>query len=71
MSRTFLRTELERWLDTESIHHLIIDEFDDTALMKVLGQQYGFGLIPGASVIEKAVCTQYNIRVVGRVKTIR
>ncbi len=70
MSRTSLRRELERWLDTEDIHPRIVGEFDDTALMKVFGQD-GFGIFPAPSSIEKDVCTQYNVRLVGHVEAVR
>jgi LysR family transcriptional regulator, transcriptional activator of nhaA len=70
MSTTSLRRELDRWFDTEDIHPRLVGEFDDSALMKVFGQD-GFGIFPAPSAIEKDVCDQYNVRVVGRVEVIR
>ena len=70
MNSTSLRRELDRWFAAEEIHPRIAGEFDDTALMKVFGQD-GFGIFPAPSAIEKDVCSQYNVRVVGRADTIR
>ena len=47
-----------------------IGEFEDTALMKVFGQE-GLGLFPAPSVIEKEVCRQYSVRVAGRTDAVR
>ncbi len=38
--------------------------------MKVFGQE-GLGLFPAPSVIEKEVCRQYSVRVVGRTDAVR
>jgi LysR family transcriptional activator of nhaA len=44
----------------------IVNEFQATALMKAFGQD-GIGMFPGPTVIEKEICRQSSVRVVGRV----
>ena len=68
--KTALRRDLEQWFYNENLHPKIIGEFEDTALMKVFGQE-GLGLFPAPSVIEKEVCRQYSVRVVGRIDAVR
>ena len=48
----------------------IVGEFEDSALKKVFGQQ-GIGLFVGPSVIDREICKQYGVRVVGRIERIR
>jgi LysR family transcriptional regulator, transcriptional activator of nhaA len=68
--KTAVRRDLEQWFYTEDIRPAIVGEFDDTALMKVFGQD-GVGLFPAPTVIEQEVCRQYNVRVVGRIEEVR
>ena len=68
--QTALRRDLEQWFYNENIRPKVIGEFDDTALMKVFGQE-GLGLFPAPEVIEKEVCRQYSVRVVGRIDAVR
>ena len=68
--KTAIRRDLEQWFYTENIRPRIVGEFDDTALMKVFGQD-GIGLFPAPTVIEKEVCRQYKVRVVGRTDAVR
>ncbi len=68
--RTAVRRDLEQWFLNQDIRPRIIGEFEDTALMKVFGQD-GMGLFPAPSVIEKEVCRQYSVRVVGRIDAVR
>ena len=68
--KTAVRRDLELWLYTKGIRPKIVGEFDDTALMKVFGQD-GRGVFPAPTVIEKEVCRQYRVRVVGRIEAVR
>ena len=68
--KTAVRRALEQWFYSEEIRPNIVGEFDDTALMKVFGQD-GLGLFPAQTVIEKEVCRQHNVRVVGRTEAVR
>jgi len=63
---TALRRSLEQWFDDQEIRPDIIHEFDDSAILKIFGQ-LGEGLIALSSVIEKDVCEQYSLKVVGRI----
>jgi LysR family transcriptional activator of nhaA len=68
--RTAVRRDLDQWLYTEDLRPQIVGEFQDTALMKVFGQD-GVGLFTAPTVIEKEVCRQYKVRVVGRIDAVR
>lgn len=68
--KTALRRDLEQWFYNEDIRPKIVGEFEDSALMKVFGQD-GIGLFPASTVIEKEVCRQYSVRVVGRIDAVR
>ena len=67
---TALRRSLEQWFDDQEIRPDIIHEFDDSAILKIFGQS-GEGLIALSSVIEKDVCEQYSLKVVGRIPELR
>jgi len=68
--RTVVRRDLDQWLHSIDVKPKIIGEFEDTALMKVFGQD-GFGLFPVPTAIEDEVSRQYAVRVVGRVDALR
>ena len=70
IEKTAVRRDLEQWFDTEDIRPRIVGEFEDTALMKVFGQD-GIGLFPAPTVIEEEVCRQYKVRVAGRTDAVR
>ncbi|MGB0716014.1 MAG: transcriptional activator NhaR [Phycisphaerae bacterium] len=67
---TTLRRALDQWFDSCDIHPVIMCEFEDSALKKVFGQA-GRGLFAAPSVIEKEICRQYDVSVVGRIEDIR
>lgn len=69
-SQTSLRRTLDQFFDGENIRPLIVAEFDDTALLKVFGQR-GLGLFAVPSVIEKEVCRQYGVKLIGRLDKAR
>ena len=66
---TSLRRLLEQWFDDNEIHPLIAHEFEDSAVLKVFGQE-GHGLFFTPSAIEDDVCRQYSVKVVGRLPEI-
>ena len=68
--RTAARRNLDQWFSTKEIQPTIVGEFEDTALLKVFGQD-GVGLFPAPTVIEREVCRQYKVRVVGRIEVVR
>ncbi len=65
-----LRRDLERFFDTAHIRPRMVAEFEDSALMKVFGEQ-GRGVFPGPSVIEREIRDHYDVVVVGRTEDIR
>ena len=66
---TSLRRLLEQWFDDNGIHPIIAHEFEDSAVLKVFGQE-GHGLFFTPSAIEDDVCRQYSVKVVGRLPEI-
>jgi LysR family transcriptional activator of nhaA len=68
--KTVLRRELEQWFDVTGIRPQVVGEFEDTALMKVFGQD-GLGLFPAPSAIKLAVSRQYRVSVVGHTEEVR
>ena len=66
---TTLRRQLERWFDDHGIHPIIAHEFEDSAVLKVFGQE-GHGLFVTPSAIEEDVCKQYSVEIVGRLPEI-
>ncbi len=66
---TSLRRLLEQWFDDNSIHPVIAHEFEDSAVLKVFGQE-GHGLFVTPTAIENDVCDQYSVKVVGRLPEI-
>jgi LysR family transcriptional activator of nhaA len=67
---TVLRRSLEQWFDAKGIRPRRVAEFQDSALLKVFGQD-GMGIFCAPSVIDDAVCSQYGVRVVGRTLEIK
>ena len=67
---TTLRRGLEHWWEAEGLRPVIVGEFEDSALLKVFGQQ-GIGLFATPSVIEAEVQRQYNVEVIGRLEAVR
>ncbi len=60
-----LRRRLEDWFEEQGIAPFPAAEFDDSALLKALGQS-GAGLFAGPSAIEEDICRMYGVKVIGR-----
>jgi len=69
-SNAMLRRLLDDWFVRKCIHPNIVGEFEDSATLKAFGQE-GHGLFPGSSVMEKEICRQYQVGIVGRMDTIK
>lgn len=67
---TPMRRSLNHWLDQQQLRPLIMGEFQDSALMKVFGQE-GLGIFPAPTVISEAVCQQYAVHPIGEVEQVR
>jgi LysR family transcriptional regulator, transcriptional activator of nhaA len=65
-----LRQSLDQWLDASAIRPRIVGEFKDSALMKTFGSA-GAGFFVTATAIEEEVRAHYNVRVLGRISTVR
>lgn len=67
---TSLRRGLEQWFDESGIRPETTHEFEDSALLKVMGQE-GEGFFTAPAAIEKEICRQYRVQLVGRIDAVR
>jgi LysR family transcriptional activator of nhaA len=67
---TTLRRSLDHWFAAEGLRPRVVGEFEDSALLKVFGQQ-GVGIFAIPSIIELEIQRQYGVVLLGRVETIR
>ncbi|MEJ2482242.1 MAG: LysR family transcriptional regulator [Gemmatimonadota bacterium] len=67
---TMHRRSLDRWFDEQGIRPTTVAEIEDSAVLKVFGQE-GVGLIAVPTVIETRVCDQYGLAKVGRIESVR
>jgi LysR family transcriptional activator of nhaA len=67
---TSLRRHLEQWFDDQDIQPDVTHEFEDSAVLKVFGQE-GHGLFVSPTAVEDDVIRQYSVRVVGRIPEVR
>jgi LysR family transcriptional activator of nhaA len=65
-----LRLSLEDWFRKQGVRPRIVGTFEDSALIDVFGRA-GAGLFVMPSAIEKEVKRQYDVRLVGRLDTVR
>jgi LysR family transcriptional regulator, transcriptional activator of nhaA len=70
MENTALRRGLDQWFEAENLHPVVRAEFEDSALLKVFGQD-GVGLVPAPSIMEASVARQYDLQLVGRIDAVR
>ncbi|MFN6970708.1 MAG: transcriptional activator NhaR [Rheinheimera sp.] len=68
--RALIRQRLDAWFEQHGIAPAIRAEFDDSALMKAFGQQ-GLGIFSAPTLIEKQICQQYEVVVVGRTEAVK
>lgn len=61
---TTLRRLLDQWFDEHDIRPNIVAEFQDSALLKVFGQE-GLGAFPAPAAIVEEIQRQYRVRHVG------
>lgn len=66
---TTLRRSLEQWFDRNEIRPEIAHEFEDSAVLKVFGQE-GEGLVVVPSAMEDEVARQYSLKPLGRIEDI-
>lgn len=66
---TRARRSLDQWFDGKNIVPRVIAEFEDSALLKVFGQQ-GLGLFVAPVVIAAEVQKQYGVNIVGHLDNV-
>lgn len=69
-SDSALRMNLERWLSENGIYPVVVGEFDDSALMKVFGQE-GSGIFPAPYAIADELAKQYGLVMIGELEDVR
>ena len=65
-----LRRALEQFFDQHGLRPQVAGEFEDSALLKVFGQD-GLGLFPVPTAVEDDVKKQYEVELVGRLPEVR
>ncbi|MGF1635053.1 MAG: LysR family transcriptional regulator [Phycisphaerae bacterium] len=60
-----LRKALDVWLAEQQVRPRVVGEMQDTAMLKAFGET-GFGFFPTLTIIEKDVCSQYDVALLGR-----
>lgn len=65
-----VRSALDAWLQLAGVTLRVVGEFQDTALLMAFGQE-GSGLVFVPSAVERDVCRQYALRLVGRLDAVR
>jgi LysR family transcriptional activator of nhaA len=67
---TALRRALDEWFDAESLRPDVIGEFEDSALMKVFGEENG-AVFPAPAAIARDVARAYRVRAVGSTPAVK
>ncbi|QOV91773.1 transcriptional activator NhaR [Humisphaera borealis] len=67
---TALRRALDQWFRSRSLRPRVVASIEDSALLKTFGQA-GLGVFPAPTVVEKEVCRQYQVKMVGRTSEVR
>ncbi len=70
LEHSTLRRALNQWFDKHDIKPRVVAEFEDSALLKVFGGD-GVGLFTAPTAVEKEVCRQYGVSVVGRARDVK
>jgi LysR family transcriptional activator of nhaA len=65
LENSTLRRMLNQWFDRLGVSPRVVAEFEDSALLKVFGGD-GVGIFTAPTVVEKEVCRQYGVSVMGR-----
>jgi LysR family transcriptional regulator, transcriptional activator of nhaA len=65
-----LRRALDQWFDRNGVKPRVVAEFEDSALLKVFGAD-GIGIFSAPSAVEKEVCRQYGVYVLGRASDLK
>ena len=66
----FSRRSVDRWFETVGVRPRVLNEFKDSALMKLFGRA-GAGFFCGPSVIAEDVCRELGVEVIGSTNLVR
>jgi LysR family transcriptional regulator, transcriptional activator of nhaA len=69
-SNAMLRRTLDEWFVRKDLHPHLVGEIQDSATLKAFGHE-GLGIFPGPTVLEKEICRQYRVGIVGRIATVK
>jgi LysR family transcriptional activator of nhaA len=67
---SMLRRMLDQWFDRQGVKVRVVAEFEDSALLKVFGGD-GVGIFTAPTVVEREVCRQYGVLVIGRAPEVK
>jgi LysR family transcriptional activator of nhaA len=70
LENSTLRRMLHQWFDRHAVKPRVVAEFEDSALLKVFGAD-GLGIFTAPTVVEKEVCSQYGVSVVGHANDVK
>jgi LysR family transcriptional regulator, transcriptional activator of nhaA len=70
LENSTLRRALDQWFDRNGVKPRVVAEFEDSALLKVFGAD-GIGIFSAPSAVEKEVCRQYGVSVLGRAPEVK
>jgi LysR family transcriptional activator of nhaA len=70
LENSILRRMLNQWFDRHAVKPRVVAEFEDSALLKVFGSD-GLGIFTAPTVVEKEVCRQYGVSVVGHANDVK
>jgi LysR family transcriptional regulator, transcriptional activator of nhaA len=65
-----LRRALNAWFDRNGVKPQVVAEFEDSALINVFGSD-GVGIFTAPTAVEKEVCRQHGVTVLGRTRDVR
>lgn len=65
-----VRPKLQQWFESQEVRPRIVGEFDDTALLKAFGQA-GAGLFVAPTAIAAYVQTQFRVKALGRIDSVK
>jgi LysR family transcriptional activator of nhaA len=65
-----LRRSLDAWFEALDVRPRIVAEVEDSALMKVFGEQ-GAGVFPAPTAVEREIVRRYGVRAIGHTDAVR
>jgi LysR family transcriptional activator of nhaA len=70
LENSVLGRALHQWFDRHGVKPRVVAEFEDSALLKVFGGD-GVGIFAAPMAVEKEVCRQYGVSVLGRAPEVK